>query len=69
MAKQSRWQAERLWRKTGLAVHHEVFREKCRLVSAQIQNAKKDYYLTLITDNKDDARRLFGIVNTLLIRR
>ena len=69
MAKQSRRQAERLWRKTRLTVHHGMFREKCRLVCAQIQEAKKQYYLALITDSKNDARKLFGIVNNLLGRR
>ena len=69
VAKQSRRQAERLWRKTRLTVHHGMFREKCRLVCAQIQEAKKQYYLALITDSKNDARKLFGIVNNLLGRR
>ena len=69
VAKQSRRQAERLWRKTRLTVHHDMFREKCRLVRAQIQEAKKHYYLALITDSKNDARKLFGIVNNLLGRR
>ena len=69
MAKQSRRQAERLWRKTRLTVHHDMFREKCRLASAQIQEAKKQYYLALITDSKNDARKLLGIVNNLLGRR
>ena len=69
MAKQSRRQAERLWRKTRLTVHHDMFRERCVLVSAQIQEAKKHYYLALITDSKNDARKLFGIVNNLLGRR
>ena len=69
MAKQSCRQAERLWRKTGLTVHHDMFREKCRLVSAQIQEAKKHDYLALIIDSKNDARKLFYIVNNLLGRR
>ena len=69
VAKQSRRQAERLWRKTRLTVHHDMFRERCKLVSAQIQEAKKHYYLALITDSKNDARKLFGIVNNLLGRR
>ena len=46
-----------------------MFREKCRLVCAQIQEAKKQYYLALITDSKNDARKLFAIVNNLLGRR
>ena len=69
VAKQSRRQAERLWRKTRLTVHHDMFREKCRLASAQIQESKKQYYLALMTDSKSDARKLFGIVNNLLGRR
>ena len=69
VAKQYCRQAERLWRKTRLTVHHDMFREKCRLVSAQIQEAKKHYYLALVTDSKNDARKLFGIVNNLLGRR
>ena len=69
VAKPSRRQAERLWRKTRLTVHHGMFREKCKLVCAQIQEAKKQYYLALITDSKNDARKLFGIVNNLLGRR
>ena len=68
MAEQSRRQAERLWRNTRLAVHHDMFRERCRLVGAQIQEAKKHYYLAFITDSNNDARKLFGIVNNLLAR-
>ena len=40
-----------------------------QVVSVQIQEAKKHYYLTLITDSKNDVRKLFGIVNNLLGRR
>ena len=69
VAKQSRRQAERLYRKTRLTGHHDMFREKCRLVSAHIQETKRHYYLALITDSKNDARKLFGIVNNLLGRR
>ena len=46
-----------------------MFRERRRLVTAQIQEAKKHYYLEVITDIKHDARQLFGIVNILLGRR
>ena len=69
MAKQSRRQAERLWRKTRLTVHHDMFRERRRLLSAQIQGANKHYCIVLITDSKNDAGKLFGIVNNLLGRR
>ena len=69
VANRSRRQAERLWRKTRLTVHHDMFRERCRLVSAQIQEAKKHYYLALITNSRNDASELFGIVNNLVSRR
>ena len=46
-----------------------TFEWRSSLASTQIQEAKKHYYLALITDRKNDARKLFGIVNNLLGRR
>ena len=65
-AKQQRRQAERLWRKTGLTVHREIFMEKRMDVNTLIGKSKVEHYKTLISEHQGDIKHLFRIVNSLL---
>ena len=68
-AKQLRRRAERLWRKTRLNIHHDIFMERRGDVNNLIRKTKTDYYTNLICDGKDNNRKLFNVVNTLLDRK
>jgi len=65
-AKQQRRQAERLWRKTGLTVHREMFTERRGAVNSLIDQAKTSYFQNAIAENQNNTKHLFSIVNTLL---
>ena len=49
-AKHKRRKAERLWRRTKLTVHHQMFKEECRNVIALLIKAKKEHYSNKIVE-------------------
>ena len=65
-AKQQRRRLERLWRKTKLEVHRQMYKAQCNTVTKLIEQAKRDYYATLIQENENNSKTLFRIVNSLL---
>ena len=68
-AKQLRRRAERLWRKTGLTIHRDIFMEMRGDLNDLIRKTKTDYYANLICENKDNNKKLFDVVNKLLGRK
>ena len=52
IAKQSRRQAERLWRKTGLTVHRDLYIERKNHVNNLIDNEKVCHYRRTIEENQ-----------------
>lgn len=65
-AKHKRRKAERLWRRTKLTVHHQLFKEQCRLVSVLLIKSKKEYYSRKITDCGTDHKKLFRLTKNLM---
>ena len=65
-AKQTRRQAERLWRKTGLVVHREVYMEARDMVNALIDQEKRNHYQSIIAENHGNTKQLFSVVHLLL---
>ena len=65
-AKQRRRQKERMWRKTGLTVHREIFLEERNRVNEFIIQAKRAYYRNAITDCGNDTKRLFRLTSEVL---
>lgn len=65
-AKQKRRQAERLWRKTGLSVHRDIFMTRREEVNNLIQQSKSDFYQNKISECQGNTKELFKVVNTLL---
>ena len=65
-AKQTRRQAERLWRKTSLVVHREMYVEKRDMVNALIDQEKTNHYQSIIADNHGNTKQLFSVVHLLL---
>lgn len=66
VAKQERRQAERLWRKTGLTVHRDMYMDRRSTVNSLIEQAKTTHYRTAIAENQNDTKQLFSIITTLL---
>ena len=64
-AKQTRRQAERLWRKTGLVVHREMYVEKRDMVNVLIDQ-KTHHYQSIIAENQGNTKQLFSVVHLLL---
>ena len=65
-AKQTRRQAERLWRKIGLVVHREVYMEARDTVNALIDQEKRNHYQSIIAENHGNTKQLFSVVHLLL---
>jgi hypothetical protein len=67
-AKRARRKAERLYRRTNLTVHKEIFYEAQQHVTNLIESAKRKYYSTKV-DEAADQKALFKIVDSLLHRK
>ena len=63
-AKKRRSKCEQLWRKTGLTVHRETYKEERNKVNNLIVNTKQSFYNSKIKDCTDQ-KSLFRFVNTL----
>ena len=63
--KQKKRQAERVWKRTGLTVHKEIYKkEKVEIVNV-VRNEKKNYISEKIASN-NSSRELFKICNDML---
>ena len=63
-AKREKRRAEKLWRKTKLTVHREIYVEKRDTVNRKMQEAKTSYYSNLVSE-ADDHKDLFKIIDKL----
>jgi hypothetical protein len=68
-AKRKRRKAERMWRKTHLEIHKQLYAEKCALVTDMIKCAKHQYYSDAIKESASDQKSLFKVVDKLLHRK
>ena len=67
-AKRERRRSERVWRKSGLIVHRDIYRQNCMHVKELIQKSKIKHFQTKIEECEGDQRKLFQIVDKLLGR-
>ena len=65
-AKRNKRQAERKWRKSGLEVDHQMFRELCSIANQLNSQAKLDYYSSKITDCDHDQKAISAVSKKLL---
>ena len=65
-AKHKRRKAERLWRKTKLTVHHQLFKQECQNVSTLLMNSKKEYYSKKIVECGNEHKLLFHLTKNLM---
>ena len=61
--KRQRRQAERRYVASGLEVHHEMYRERCRIYTDALNSAKRDYYKAKISGS--DQNQLFRLIDGL----
>ena len=67
-AKNERRKAERLWRRTGLTVHKEIYRaEKCKY-NTLLLDSKATYFNERITECGNDSKAISKIIDDLLFR-
>ena len=66
--KREKRKSERIWRKTKLTVHLEIFRALCLKLKTLIHVAKEKCFKKQISDCGGDQKQLFGIVNSILGR-
>ncbi|XP_062582897.1 uncharacterized protein LOC134244661 [Saccostrea cucullata] len=65
-AKRDRRKAERLMRRTNLAVHKDIFNQKCMQVTKLIQHCKSQFYINKIQEIGSDSKQLFKLTNNLM---
>ena len=65
-AKISKRQAERKWRKFGLEVHRQIYRDQCSIRNKMLQTAKTNFSSTKIIDCGRDQKAIVGLSNHLL---
>ena len=65
-AKQLRRKRERVWRRTRLSSDKELFVKARNRTVHLIDQARRNYYKTLIDNNSDNQRKLFKAASTLL---
>ena len=63
--KQQRRRAERLWLKTGLTVHKQLYNNAKKLVTKLVHKAKTTYYCNKIKESLS-CKQLFSVANQLL---
>ncbi|XP_062616025.1 uncharacterized protein LOC134277724 [Saccostrea cucullata] len=65
-AKRDRRRAERTMRRTNLAVHNDIFNQKCMQVTKLIQHCKSQFYINKIQEIGSDSKQLFKLTNNLM---
>ena len=63
-AKQERHKLERQWRRTKLTVHHDMFKQQCKLVKKYISSAKREYLSKKVRDCGSDQKQLFSVLRS-----
>ena len=67
--KSKRRKLECRWRKTQLTIDREIYVQQCNTVNALISSSKKEFYSSIITENKSDPRVLFLCFDKMVSRK
>ena len=67
-ARREKRKGERIWRKSRLEVHLQMFIALCLILKNLIHGEKEQFFKKQISDCGGDQKKLFGIVNSLLGR-
>jgi len=63
VAKRHRRYCERLWNRTCLCVHNEMFKPSKSWVKNTLASAKLEYYIKYIKASRENQRTIFSVVN------
>ena len=58
--------AERKWRKSGLHIHHDIYKESLRNYNLVLKNARQSYFSDMIKNNSNNALVLFTVVDRMI---
>ena len=61
--------AERLWRKSGLTVHRQIFTDRRNTFRKPLKTARSEYYRSEISKAGDNMRLIYSIADSLLGRK
>jgi hypothetical protein len=59
--KKRRW--ERLWRRTSLTIHQQLYKEHCRDVNKLLYHTKRSYFTKQIAECGTDQKRIYMLTN------
>ena len=60
---------ERTWRRSGLVVHHQIYRAQCTAVHNLIRSAKSDFYTSELRKCEGNQQAFYHLMDWLLKRR
>ena len=58
--------AERKWRKSGLHIHHDIYKESLHNYNLVLKNARQSHFSDMIKNNSNNARVLFTVVDRMI---
>uniref|UniRef100_A0A8C6PYD4 Reverse transcriptase domain-containing protein n=1 Tax=Nothobranchius furzeri TaxID=105023 RepID=A0A8C6PYD4_NOTFU len=58
--------AERRWKRTGLVVHREYFKELLESYNEAVENARSSFFSNLICQNKNNPKVLFDTISSIV---
>lgn len=65
-AKQEKRRRERIWRKTKLTIHHDLYRDQCRIMNKMLYEAKRTFYSDKITECSGNQKEMYKITKSLM---
>ncbi|XP_073804016.1 uncharacterized protein isoform X1 [Danio rerio] len=65
MMKRQCRKAERMWRKTKLVVHYNIYKDSLHAFNMELNTARQTFFSSLINSNLNNARTLFATIERL----
>ncbi|KAK3085690.1 hypothetical protein FSP39_007270 [Pinctada imbricata] len=64
--KHERQKAERIWHRTKLNVHEQIYKEICYKRNELLARSKVEFYSSKIKESESDAKQIYKLANTLM---
>ena len=64
--KRTRRKAERMWIKSGLEIHRQIYKAEVSAVNCLIKKSKQDHYSNKISECGKDSKKLFNIAGEMM---
>ncbi len=59
------WKAERMWRKTKLEIHYNIYKDSLRAFNVELATARQNFFSNLINSNLNNTHTLFATAEWL----